>query len=177
MRNETNMLCVFVVHFLVESFLTWFGHSWDRFCDIWGFSNTSFILCTHPENVRLPLLEVLNLQDEARNPRVKMARARKTLSETRAPAGHLDELFFYSLGVHSSPGFLRCICLLDVNVEPIDGISALVDWGLPQQHQRVASHLCDLQVMRRSWEGKNVQWKKGVFDNEKRLKYLFWLFL
>lgn len=70
----------------------------------------------------------------------------------------LDECLVRSLVVDSSPRLLGCVCLLDVDVEPVDWIAALVHRWFPCQYQRVAPHLCYLQVMRRSCSPKQTHW-------------------
>lgn len=64
--------------------------------------------------------------------------------------GDLDVRLLCSLGVDSSPRLLWRLRLLDVDVEPVDWIAALVHRWFPQQHQRVATHLSELQVVRGS---------------------------
>lgn len=62
---------------------------------------------------------------------------------------HLGEAPLRGLVVDPPPGLVRSLGLLHVHVEAVDGVAALVDGSFPQQHQGVAAHLADLQVVRR----------------------------
>lgn len=85
------------------------------------------------------------------NPITRQLRTHVKMNAKRTPDdSDLNVRLLRSLVVDSSPRLLWCIRFLDVNVEPVDRITALVHRWFPQQRQRVASHFSYLQVMRRS---------------------------